>query len=396
MLNNPRNSRRFSTRPTIHPLEPRLLFSTTLGTFSGSSKLTHSLPDGSKEIFSLTTGTGTLSQDDSGNLSITTTGTSISSTLSVAVSGKTKFASLSQITTDAPLGTLNLSKVNLTGGGLTIAGDSKKVFLAAVTSSALAFNGSSPLSMTLGNVSDTTVQSTQPFTSLSANSFLSSAAHVSSITAPWIGTLNCKTEFLPDLTLDGSGAPGGLALNTANVKGDVGGSTWKIAGNINTLNMLTGFDGFFNGCITGNVKTLNIGNGIYGSNLAAANFGTVKVGNSLSVARLLAGTNFGADGVLGGGDDTFAAGKIGSIKVGNSTNNAVVAAGLVLADETLSSNVLILTDNDSLLPNSSIGPITVNNTLSTNSHVLAATLPPTARIHFKPVPTVSDPRFILP
>src|SRR6185437_7720025 len=114
---NSKHTNRSFTRPSIHTLEPRLLFSTVLGTFGGSSKLTHALPDGSKETFSLTSGTGTLSQDDAGNLDISTTGTSISSTLAVAVSGKTKFATISQVITDAPLGTLNLAKVNLAGGG---------------------------------------------------------------------------------------------------------------------------------------------------------------------------------------------------------------------------------------------------------------------------------------
>jgi hypothetical protein len=162
--------------------------------------------------------------------------------------------------------------------------------------------------------------------------------------------------------------------------------------------MGTGFDAFFNGSISGNVKTLSIGNSIDGCNLAAANFGAVKVGNGLSVARLLAGANFGADGVLGGGDDTFSAGKIASFKVGNTVNNSTVAAGLQLADDSspLTGNVLTLSPGDSLLPGSSIGPIAVNNTLTANSHILASSLPSTAKIHFKPVPTSSDPRFHLP
>jgi len=126
MKTTARDSSFKTSRPRIEisRLEPRVLFSTVLGSFGSSAgKLVHSLSDGTKLTFSLTAGTGTLSQDDAGALSVSTTGTTIASTMSVAVSGKTKTATLASITTDAPLGTLNFSKVNLNAGSLTIAGD---------------------------------------------------------------------------------------------------------------------------------------------------------------------------------------------------------------------------------------------------------------------------------
>src|SRR5206468_4304730 len=151
----------------------------------------------------------------------------------------------------------------------------------------------------------------------------------------WITTLSCKNEFLADLTLSGVGAPGGLTLKTAKITGNVFTSLWRIVGNVDSLLMGTGFDTFFSGNITGNVKTLKVRNSIDAANLAAANFGSISVGNGLSIGHILAGANFGPDGVLGGGDDTFAAGSIGSFKVNNSVvNNSVVAAGLVLSDDT--------------------------------------------------------------
>lgn len=380
-------------RAALEALESRLLFSSVVGTFGGATKFSHLLPDGvTKATFSLTAGTGTVSDDGTGNFSISTTGTTISSTLTVSLAGKAKSTTLAGIATDAALGTINCSKVNLSAGVLTVAGDSKKVALGAVTNSALSFNGTSPLTLTMGAVNDTTIVSTQPFTTLSSTSFLSSTPHVSAITAPWISTLSCKPgEFLPDLTLDGAGAPGGVTLKTAKIYGDVFRSTWRITGNVDTLSMLTGFDVGFNGSISGNVKTLAVGNSVDACTLAAANFGSIKIGNGMSIGHILAGASLGADGVFGGGDDTFAAGTIGKFSVGNSVDNrSVVAAGLVSPDD-----VFPLTGDESLLPGSSIGPISVNNTLQSTCRIVASSLPATAKLHFKPVSTASDPRFHL-
>jgi len=380
-------------RTRVEHLEPRLLFSTVLGTFGASAgKLVHALPDGTKLTFSLTAGTGTLSQDDAGALGVSTTGTTPASNLSVSVAGKTKVAPIGSVVADAALGTINFAKASLASGTLTVAGDVKTVTFASVTSSAMTFNGTAPMSLSVGNVNDSTIQSSAPFTSLKCNAFLSSSAHVSAITAPWIGALTCGVgEFLADLTLSGAGAPGGVALKTAKIGGDIFHSTWSIAGNVDSLTVNTGFDVGFNGDISGNVKTLKVGNSIDAANLTAANFGAVSIGNGMSIGHLLAGTHFGADGVFGGGDDTFAAGSIGSFKVRNSLRNkSLVAAGLVNPDDTFP-----VDGDESLLPGSSIGPVSVNNTLTADSHILASTLPATAKIHVSKISTASDPRFNL-
>jgi len=356
-------------------------------------KLVHVLNDGTKETFSLNVGTGTLSEDGSGNLSVSTTGTTLSSTMAVALMGATKFATLAGITTDAALGTLNFSKAHLMTGTLNIAGDSKKVVLANASDSTLSFNGTIPTALTLAGVNDCTFNSTDPFTSLSATYFDNSQGG-GALTAPWIGMVTTKSYFQEDLNLNGNGAPGGVTVKTINTN-SIFTSKWNITGDVGSMLVNNSINaGSYN--ISGTLKSLTVNNSIDGAHLAAANIGSILVRNSISLyARILAGANFGPDGVLGGGDDTFAAGTIGSLKVLNSvTFGCVIAAGLDAMDDSFP--LTGLTGNDSLLPGGAIKSVTVNTQVSSDSRILASTLPPKAKIHFASVATATDPRFNLP
>lgn len=124
-----------------------------------------------------------------------------------------------------------------------------------------------------------------------------------------------------------------------------------------------------------------------GANLAAANFGSVLIGGAVTNSRVLAGTSFGANGVPGGGDDSFAAGTINSIRVVGSVTTSVIAAGLNPVDG------IYLNGNDTLISGGRIRSAAIGGTLSSDSRVLASILPHTALVSHTAVNTATDPRF---
>jgi hypothetical protein len=140
--------------------------------------------------------------------------------------------------------------------------------------------------------------------------------------------------------------------------------------------------------IGGTASSISI-NGDFTGDLGVGSIGTLAIKGSISASDILAGTNFGPDGQLGGGDDTYAAGSIISIRVGGSIDSSLIAAGLDPIDG------IYLNGNDVLIGGSEIGNFTSGGALSSDSHVLASTLPVKARIDGASVVTAGDPRFTL-
>jgi hypothetical protein len=123
--------------------------------------------------------------------------------------------------------------------------------------------------------------------------------------------------------------------------------------------------------------------------LGIGSIGTLSIKGSVSASDILAGTGFGADGQLGGGDDTYASGSIKSIHIGGAVDSSLIAAGLDPIDG------IYLNGNDVLIGGSDIGSLTIGGALSSDSHVLATTVPAKAKIDGASVTTAGDPRFTL-
>ncbi len=141
--------------------------------------------------------------------------------------------------------------------------------------------------------------------------------------------------------------------------------------------------------LTGAVQALTFAS-LTNTNIAVPSIGTLHVLGNVTNCNILAGANFGPDGQLGGGDDTFAAGTINAIQIGGSVNSSLIAAGLDVVDDTFP-----LDGDDTLIPGGIIRQINIAVTLSDDSKILAAKLPKNATIGGKPVPTAGDPRFMI-
>ena len=90
--------------------------------------------------------------------------------------------------------------------------------------------------------------------------------------------------------------------------------------------------------------------------------------------------------MLGTADDTFSAGVISSLVLGTVTTATVAAGPVPLAGGTILGTL-------QLLPKGAIRSVSVKNTLSDDSRILAASLPKTVRVGKTSVATATDPRF---
>jgi hypothetical protein len=264
-------------------------------------------------------GTGTLVPAAGGGSALSLTGTTAAS--NVIVLGPVGGVTLGGISDPDPFGAIIGLHTNV-NGNVTLDGGGRLLLLSNLSSARTFLDGSASMELVLGNVTDSSFQSNEPFSTVVMNS--------------WINT-----------TPQSFSAPSGRVFLD---KGDLTGGTLATTGDITSAIIL--------GNLSGNV---------------------------------LAGANLGTDQQLGGGDDTFRAARIGAFTVRGNVVSSIVAAGLSATDDTFP-----LTGNDSLLTGGVIGPVFVGGTLSTDSHVLAATLPKFARLHNLLVKTLGDPQFVRP
>jgi hypothetical protein len=312
-------SNAFDTTPAVSPTTHAVTLS--FGTVGGrrvllqedvgSSSVTRFLISGP--------GTGTLVPATGGGLAVDLAGTTAAS--NVIILGPASGVTLGGITDASPFGAIIGLHTNV-NGNLTLTGGGRLVRMANLGFSKTFLDGSASIELVLGNVTDSSFESNEPFSAVVMGSWINTTPQ--SFTAPSVR-----------LFLD---------------KGDLTGGTLATTGDVGTALIL--------GNLAGNV---------------------------------FAGANLGTDQQPGGGDDTFAVGHIGALHVKGSVLRSIVAAGLSPADDTFP-----LTGNDSLLPGGSIVTAFIGGALSTDSQILAATLPRVALINNRLVHPFGDPRFRLP
>ena len=155
---------------------------------------------------------------------------------------------VSQNNGNESIGKIDAKAVNL-HGNLLITGTAGSVALGNIVGPST-FTISTPVSakdmltVTLGRITDLSISSGTPIKSLTAIDWQDNNGTSDTTNTPWIDTLTLsgsKTEtamgdFEADLTLSGTGAPKGLALNKVTVVGNIQGSEWSLAtGGIGTI-----------------------------------------------------------------------------------------------------------------------------------------------------------------
>jgi subtilisin family serine protease len=226
-------------------------------------------------------GTGTLSLigDNAASVELVLNNSTATSRLTVseAGSGTTLF---SELQINGSLASLIAPHVDLEGD-LTVTGTIKTLELAKIGGGhTLSIAGTGVgAAITLQNVSDLTVSTTEPIISL-VSAGLVNANGTDSITAPSIKTLRIKGDFATSLNL----TAGGVSLGSATIGGNITGGTWTIAGSsgaITTKSIASPWEATF----AGDISTLNVAGDAAGS-LTANSIRMLKVKQDLTDATI--------------------------------------------------------------------------------------------------------------
>lgn len=317
----------------------------------------------------------------------------------ISVAGTTAASALLVITGRGGNGIANLHSLTSSGrlslvgpavdftGTVALDGGTRQVLVRSLTGATMNIGaGGVASALSLGNLDNATLTSATGIQSMLVTKWTTGGG----IAAPWIGALLSRGEFASNLSLSGAGSPAGTALRAASIAGALGGSAvWSINGNVTSL-LLGGFAGTtFSAGVNGKVQTLVSSGGFTGDFAAAGGFGAIAVRGAVTNAHILAGADLGADGRIGGGDDTFAAASLRLLQVLGSINGSTIGAGLDPVDGIFGNG------NDALIAGGSINTVAITGTFNSDSRILASGLPARARVGAALVTTAGDPRFTL-
>jgi hypothetical protein len=253
---------------------------------------------------------------------------------------------LNAITDADPMGTINAKTSNLVTNGSTPTSSQPvnnvvpagAISLAGVRSlqlksanSAIIDTGNSGPARTnvvfSGNVTDTSLTSSVPLSTLKAAAWTNTQAQITNVFAPSISNLVIKGEFDSDLTLSDGVTP--VVLGNAKITGQVKTGVWSFAGTARSIN-LGSADPTWGGInATGTINSMVVRTGNLASDIFAGSIGSLRVagtltgdvistGNINSIrAAALDGSTITAGVQSGTAVDTATAGQLGSAIIRN-------------------------------------------------------------------------------
>jgi hypothetical protein len=344
-------------------------------------RLSRTLGNGDSYTLQLTgPGTGNVTENADGGISISLTGTAsntvlhILSTTGVTLDGLIENSIIAGV--DAPTANLD-GPVHLEYGV-------HKVTLNDAFNCQLVLGGGLPNVLSFHDLSDVNLFSGAPIDSLSINSYTNQPGDV--ITTAWIHSLSCAGNFGPSLIINGGVGGRNIGLNSATIGGTLGDDVWRILANVGSV-QVGGVAAGWSGSVRGSIGSF-IDTGDFAGQIAAHAIRLLEIDGDLTNAAILAGADFGSDARFGGGDDFYGSGTLSVLKVEGSVVDSTVAAGLKPAGG------VILGPGATLLPRSGIGSITVGGTVDAASRFLGKALPKVASIDGSSVMTSSDANFV--
>lgn len=334
----------FNQSNNIAASETTQAFAWKFGTFDNRTNATLTLtdPSGTEVSFSLSGGgSGTVTRDatNTERFDVVLTGTGGNSSLviqSSGGSGSTAGIGLIDDISGGSLASIDARSCRLYGD-VSLTGSLGSLRFGDVfgPSTITVQTGTVNTTYTFGNVTDLTINSAAPITSLTVSSWTDSSTNPGGdvVSAPWIGTLTSTGVF--QASLDLSGRTGGRTLVSANIGGKISKGSWRINGTAGTLSAQS-TAGDWSASIVKALKSFTTTQDFRGV-LAAKSIGTLTVGRDIRAAKVLAGADLGADARLGGTDgnaDTFANGTVTAVNVARKAINVIIGAGLDPVDGT--------------------------------------------------------------
>ncbi len=344
-------------------------------------RLSRTLGNGDSYTLELTgPGTGNVTENADGGISISLTGTASNTVLHIL---STTGVTLDGLTQDAIIAGVLAPTTNL-DGAVNLDYGVHHVVLNDASDCEMVLGGGLPNVLSFHNLSNVNLFSGAPIDSLSINSYTNQPGDV--ITTAWIHTLTCAGDFGASLIINGGVGGRKIGLNSATIGGTLGDDVWRILANVGSVKV-GGVAAGWSGSIRGTIGSF-IDTGDFAGQFAAHSIGLLEVDGDLTDAAILAGADFGSDARFGNGDDFFGSGKLNVLKVKGDVTNSTVAAGLKPAGG------VILGPGATLLPRSRIGAITVGGTVDAASRFLANVLPKQVSIDGALVASTGNENFV--
>ncbi len=321
--------------------EVRLLV--TLGSKTAKSIVFKEASGGTTATLSITgSGTATveftgnkISQKSSGGVTtisgasgvgaITLKGTNAKSIFNLTGKGGDGIVTVTQITSsdasgsaDIKLGQINAPAAQVTSGltlGDTAAGGTSlsKLVLGGLVNADVFIGSSSStkekVSLSLGKVANSTINSRIPVTTLAASKWVDTDT-VNAVAAPSIDALTIGSDFGSSINLDAKGNLGPVAI-----KGSIAGGTWSVPGKTKSI-AAKAISTKFQATLTGAVGSITT-TGDLGGEFRTGSVGTITVGGKVSDWKL-----------------TSAAGSLGTLAIKGTMTGSVVDMGSSIGDVT--------------------------------------------------------------
>ncbi len=265
-------------------------------------------------------GQGRVVINSSGGLDVTVSNTTASTKMSVKPTVKSIASSLASLTVHGPLRELDAARVSV-NGNLTFDSDARTIKIAALTGSTWTIGGDLPTAITLGAVTNSSLDSSAPISSLTASSWVNTDSSTDAIVTPQATSILINGDFAPNLLISGNL---GTFKNTGAVSGkwDVSGSIKSIAaGSVASTAALNSSE---------SIASIGI-SGDHAGIISSPVINSVTILGSMSGGSILAGTDLGSDGSFGGtgaAADRFVAGSLLSLRIRGGMSNSLVTCSL--------------------------------------------------------------------
>jgi hypothetical protein len=265
-------------------------------------------------------GNGRVVINSSGGLDVTVNNTTSSTKMSVKPTVKRTASSLASLTVRGPLRELDAARVSI-NGNITFDDNARTIKIASVTGSTWTIGGDLPTAITLGAVTNASLDSSAPISALTATSWLNTDNSTDVIVAPQVTSMVINGDFAPNLLI--SGSMGSFKSSGAvSGKWDISGSVKSIAiGSTTSAAVINSSD---------SIATVGI-SGTHAGILSAPVIKSVTILGSMTGGSIFAGTDLGSDSSFGGagsGADRFVAGSLLSVRIIGGMTNALIACSL--------------------------------------------------------------------
>jgi peptidyl-prolyl cis-trans isomerase A (cyclophilin A) len=260
---------------------------------------------------------------------VDTTATTVNSSLNINASrGADSQTTIGGIFADGSLGRINAPRINISGGQVSLDGVVGILDLRTLSHSQISQRGTAGFStIRIGAAGDTSIISASPIRLFKTQNWVDNDDQKDFIQAPFITTIQDTGNLGAGLKL--TGAPSGLTLTNARIRGAVSGQ-WSVTGSIGAINtgsLAEGFSAQVSGAI-GRLQSRDVTGSLTAGSIGAMSVRSMNSANLTLTTPVAAGV-FALRTLVSAGavnNSTIkSSGNVGSIVAGSMTNSTIFA-----------------------------------------------------------------------